>query len=123
MTLERLKFGGLFLSQKMSRFSETVFYEQMIFIISDFFDFFWGEIWKTRETHLDGVKGFQKFNLIKGSSNDEYTLYASHSVWESKNDFENWVKSEEFRKAHSGAGQHQSIYLSHPEFEGCEVII
>ena len=36
------------------------------------------DIWRTRETHLEGVKGFRKFNLIKGSSNDEYTLYASH---------------------------------------------
>ena len=24
------------------------------------------EIWKNRETHLDDVKGFQKFNLLKG---------------------------------------------------------
>ena len=23
-------------------------------------------VWKSRETHLDGVKGFKKFNLIKG---------------------------------------------------------
>ena len=81
------------------------------------------EIWKTRETHLEGVKGFRQFNLIKGSSNDDYTLYASHSVWESKTDFENWVKSEAFRKAHSGGGQHQGIYLGHPEFEGFEVIL
>ena len=81
------------------------------------------DIWRTRETHLEGVKGFRQFNLIKGSSNDEYTLYASHSVWESKNDFENWVKSEAFRKAHSGGGEHQGIYLGHPEFEGFEVIL
>ena len=81
------------------------------------------EIWENRETHLDGVKGFRKFNLIKGSSNDEYTLYASHSVWESKNHFENWVKSEAFRKAHRGGGQHQGIYLAYPEFEGFEVIL
>lgn len=81
------------------------------------------EIWKNRETHLDDVKGFKKFNLIKGSSNEEYTLYASHSIWESKNDFDNWVKSEAFRKAHRGGGQHQGIYLAHPEFEGFEVVI
>ena len=81
------------------------------------------EIWKTRETHLEGVKGFRQFNLIKSSSNDKYTLYASHSVWESKNDFENWKKSEAFRRAHSGGGQHQGIYLGHPEFEGFEVVL
>jgi len=41
----------------------------------------------------------------------------SHSLWESKKDFENWKKSEAFRKAHSGGGHHQGIYLGHPEFE------
>ena len=28
-------------------------------------------VWKSRETHLEGVKGFKRFNLIKGSSNTE----------------------------------------------------
>ena len=81
------------------------------------------DIWKNRETHLDDVKGFQTFNLLKGSTSDEYTLYTSHSTWDSKTDFENWKKSEAFRKAHSGGGQHQGIYLGHPEFEGFEVIL
>ena len=81
------------------------------------------EIWKTRETHLEGVNGFRQFNLIKGSSNDEYTLYASHSVWESKNDFENWKKSEALRAAHNSGGKKQEIYLGHPEFEGFEVVL
>ena len=79
------------------------------------------EIWKNRETHLDDVVGFQKFNLLKGSTNEEFTLYTSHSAWDSKSDFENWKKSESFRKAHSGGGQHQGIYLGHPDFEGFEV--
>ena len=81
------------------------------------------DIWQNRETHLDDVKGFQKFNLLKGSTSEEFTLYTSHSTWESKTDFENWKKSEAFRKAHSGGGQHQGIYLGHPEFEGFEVIL
>jgi len=69
------------------------------------------------------VKGFQKFNLLKGSTNEEYTLYTSHSTWNSKSDFENWKKSEAFRRAHSGGGQHEGIYLGHPEFEGFEVVL
>ena len=81
------------------------------------------DIWRNRETHLEDVTGFQKFNLLKGSTNEEFTLYTSHSTWESKTDFENWKKSEAFRKAHSGRGQHQGIYLGHPEFEGFEVIL
>ena len=81
------------------------------------------EIWKNRETHLDDVKGFQKFNLLKGPTSKEHTLYTSHSIWNSKDDFENWKSSEAFRKAHRGGGQHQGIYLGHPEFEGFEVIL
>ena len=49
-------------------------------------------IWKNRETHLDDVIGFQNFNLLKGSTNEEYTLYTSHSTWNSKTDFEYWKK-------------------------------
>ena len=81
------------------------------------------DIWKNRETHLDNVEGFQKFNLLKGPTSKEHTLYTSHSIWNSKDDFENWKSSEAFRKAHSGGGQHQGIYLGHPEFEGFEVIL
>ena len=45
-------------------------------------------VWKSRETHLDGVKGFKKFNLIKGDTNKEFSLYVSHSEWNSEEDFE-----------------------------------
>ena len=79
--------------------------------------------WKNRETHLENVKGFQKFKLLKGPTNGQYTLYTSHSSWDSKLDFENWRRSEAFRKAHSGGGEHQGMYLGHPEFEGFEVIL
>ena len=80
-------------------------------------------IWRNRETHLDDVGGFKNFNLLKGPTNEKYTLYTSHSTWDSKTDFENWTKSEAFRKAHSGGGQHKGIYLGHPQFEGFEVIL
>ena len=80
-------------------------------------------VWKSRETHLDQVPGFKKFNLIKGKTTDEYTLYASHSTWNSEEDFINWTKSEEFRLAHKNAGSNQHLYLGHPEFEGFNKII
>ena len=35
------------------------------------------QVWKTRETFLDDVKGFKEFHLLKGESNEEYTLYSS----------------------------------------------
>ena len=81
------------------------------------------KIWRDRDTHLKNVKGFKEFHLIKGEANDQFTLYASHSVWNSKQDFIDWTKSEAFRLAHKNAGQHTDLYLGHPNFEGFEVII
>ena len=71
-------------------------------------------IWKKRETHLNDVPGFIEFHLVKGKSEETHTLYASHSTWNTRKDFENWTKSEAFRKAHKGAGEHSDIYLEHP---------
>ena len=81
------------------------------------------DVWKSRETHLENVPGFKKFNLIKSDKKEDHTLYASHSIWNSKKDFINWTKSEAFRLAHKNAGQYQELYLGHPIFEGFETII
>ena len=64
------------------------------------------KIWRNRETKLDDVPGFQNFHLVRGNSEETHTLYASHSTWDSQNDFVNWTKSEAFRLAHKGAGKH-----------------
>ena len=81
------------------------------------------KVWRERDTHLNGVEGFKEFHLVKGETNDEYSLYASHSVGKSKNDFINKTKSEAFKLAHKNAGQHRNLYLGAPNFEGFEVII
>ena len=81
------------------------------------------EVWRTRETYLDEVKVFKEFHLLKGESNEEYTLYSSHSLWNSKNDFISWTRSESFKKAHKGAGKNKPLYIGHPIFEGFEIIL
>lgn len=81
------------------------------------------EVWKTRDTFLDKVPGFLKFNLIKGKKGDEFTLYASHSLWSSEISFIEWTNSDSFRKAHKNAGKNKKLYIGHPEFEGFEIII
>jgi len=81
------------------------------------------EIWKNRESHLDQFQGFQQFHLLQGSSNDEFTLFASHAIWDSAEDFENWTKSDAFRKAHANAGSSKIIYLGPSNFEGFEIVI
>lgn len=81
------------------------------------------ELWRRRESHLDGVPGFREFHLLRGPSDDAGTLYASHSVWESPAAFRAWTESESFRKAHAQARAPQGTYLGHPVFEGFEVIL
>ena len=80
-------------------------------------------VWKNRETHLNSVPGFKEFHLLRGPSTDSYTLFASHSKWESRRAFEDWTKSEAFRKAHASAGSAKDIYLGPPQFEGFEAVI
>jgi heme-degrading monooxygenase HmoA len=75
------------------------------------------DIWKNRETHLNEVPGFKSFNLLQGPTTEECTLFASHSVWESEEAFENWTKSEAFRKAHANAKPAKDIYLGPPQLE------
>jgi len=81
------------------------------------------KVWRERDTHLTDVKGFEEFHLVKGEKNEEFSLYASHSVWSSKEDFINWTKSESFRLAHKNAGEHKNLYLGAPNFEGFEVVL
>ena len=81
------------------------------------------KVWRERDTHLSGVNGFKEFHLVKGEKNNEFSLYASHSIWNSKEDFIKWTKSEAFKLAHKNAGQHKNLYLGAPNFEGFEVVL
>lgn len=81
------------------------------------------EIWRNRDTHLKDVPGFQSFQLLRGETTEECTLFASHSVWESEQSFLDWTRSEAFRKAHANATSSRDIYLGPPKFEGFEVVL
>lgn len=82
------------------------------------------QIWLERETHLQGLPGFEAFHMLRGPEREDHVLYASHTVWRSREDFEAWTRSEAFRKAHANAGQskREGLYLGPPSFEGFEVI-
>lgn len=81
-------------------------------------------MWLDRDVYLREVPGFEEFHMLKGPRHDDHVLYSSHTVWRSREDFENWTRSEAFREAHRNAGQGstRSLYLGPPQFEGFEVI-
>lgn len=78
--------------------------------------------WLERDVYLKTVPGFVSFHLLRGPVRGDHVLYASHTVWRSYADFEAWTRSEQFRAAHAGAGSGKSSTLTHPEFEGFEVL-
>jgi heme-degrading monooxygenase HmoA len=80
-------------------------------------------VWKNRDSHLAGVPGFRSFNLLRGATNEEYTLFASHSIWDSRQAFEDWTRSEAFRAAHRNAGDNKGIYLGHPQVEMFDAVL
>jgi heme-degrading monooxygenase HmoA len=54
-------------------------------------------IWKERETYLQGVPGFVQFALLKSDSPGEYV---SHSTWENRDAFMDWMQSPAFAAGH-----------------------
>lgn len=81
------------------------------------------EMWRARDSHLDQVEGFREFHLLRGPSDDEATLFASHVVWDSRDAFQAWTESDAFRKAHAQARAPEGTYLGPPQFEGFEVAL
>jgi heme-degrading monooxygenase HmoA len=81
------------------------------------------DMWRRRESYLDEVPGFKEFHMLRGPSEEDHTLFVSHSIWESREKFEAWTRSEAFRKAHAQAGAGKGVYLGPPRFEGFEPVI
>ncbi|MEO1293203.1 MAG: antibiotic biosynthesis monooxygenase [Pseudomonadota bacterium] len=79
-------------------------------------------VWKNRDSHLKTVPGFRSFHLLKGAEASDHTLYASHSLWDSRAAFEAWTKSEAFRAAHRDVGETKTQYLGPPELELFETV-
>jgi heme-degrading monooxygenase HmoA len=81
------------------------------------------KIWRERESFLDQVPGFREFHLLKGPIREDHVLYASHSVWESRDAFDAWTQSDNFRRAHAQASAPKGTYLGHPDLETFEAVL
>ncbi len=75
-------------------------------------------VWLGRDSHLEHVPGFLQFNLLRGPTAEDHTLFSSMSQWASRAAFEAWTRSDAFRAAHKGAGDNKPLYLGPPSFEG-----
>ena len=80
-------------------------------------------MWRERDTYLDEVPGFREFHLLRGPSDDDATLYVSHSSWDSREAFETWTRSEAFKKAHAQARSPDGTLAGHPQLEPFEVVL
>ncbi|MCZ6710961.1 MAG: antibiotic biosynthesis monooxygenase [Gammaproteobacteria bacterium] len=81
------------------------------------------KIWRERDSYLSEVPGFRHFALLKGPVAENHTLYASHTVWESKDAFVAWTESDHFRAAHAQASAPKGTYLGHPNLETFESVL
>ena len=79
------------------------------------------EVWRKRDSYLDGVAGFVSFRLLQGKRGEAETIFISNSEWASRQAFEDWTNSEVFTKAHRAGSTPEGLILSHPEFEGYDV--
>ena len=68
--------------------------------------------------HQTGFLGFEFWKLNQGEGEDEEYLVVTH--WESKNDHDQWTRSDEFRQAHAGE---RPAYLLGGEFQTYDVRI
>lgn len=80
-------------------------------------------IWRDRDSRLAEVPGFKTFNLLQGPSDETATIFVSHSLWENTEAFQAWTRSDAFRAAHAGAGDHKGMYLGPPQFEGFVTVL
>ena len=49
------------------------------------------EVWRNRQSDLPAMPGFVVFHLLRGPSDDQATLFVSHTVWETRGHFEDWA--------------------------------
>jgi heme-degrading monooxygenase HmoA len=80
------------------------------------------QVWRSRDSRLGELAGFVEFHLLKGAEAEDHTLYSSHTVWNTKEDFVAWTKSEQFRDSHKSAGDRKPMFLGHPQFEGFQSV-
>ncbi len=69
---------------------------------------------------VDGMAGFISFQLLRPTQPD--TPYVVMTFWESKELYEAWINSEEFKQSHAQGTLPKEAFLGHPNIEVHKVI-
>lgn len=77
------------------------------------------DVWRRRESYLQGVPGFVQFALLRGDAAGEYI---SHSTWESREAFLAWTQSDAFVKGHR-QGSLAGLLQGPPQLRTFEAVI
>ncbi|HIE55952.1 MAG TPA: antibiotic biosynthesis monooxygenase [Chromatiaceae bacterium] len=79
------------------------------------------ERFSDRAALVDGMEGFVAFRLLRPTeANDPYIVM---TFWETKENFEAWTQSAEFKAGHAKSGRlPKEAYLGHPTLEVMEII-
>lgn len=71
------------------------------------------ENFRNREQHLDSFAGFQAFRLLRPKKGNQYVVFTQ---WASKEDFDAWKNSDQFKEAHKGGNVKQPAYFADRPF-------
>ncbi len=77
------------------------------------------QIWRERQSFLEGVAGFVQFALLRGDTQGEYI---SHSAWQDREVFLAWTKSEAFAAGHR-QGSLMGVLEGPPEVKLYEAVV
>lgn len=82
------------------------------------------KVWEDARVNPKDVDGFLEFKFFKlDSKPGEYVLFSSYALWESKEKFQAWTKSEHFRNSHKTGERNRDMYVEKPNLECFEVLI
>lgn len=82
------------------------------------------KVWQDAQVRTQDVDGFLEFKFFRlDAKTDDYVLFSSYALWESKEKFLAWTQSEHFKKSHRTGENNRDMYLEKPHLECFDVLI
>ncbi|UJF24446.1 antibiotic biosynthesis monooxygenase [Suttonella sp. R2A3] len=83
------------------------------------------DVWQEAQVRVADVDGFLEFKFFRLDSDkpSEYVLFSSYAVWENKDKFLAWTRSEHFKKSHRSGANNRHMYVEKPHLECFDALI